>query len=101
MTIGGAAFEWDPAKAASNLATHGVSFDSVTAFDLRTASIEPDMRRAYGEARMVAIGTIGDRVHVLVFTPRGDHIRVISLRKANDREVKRYGRTIQPQGDAG
>lgn len=36
------------------------------------------------------MGMIGDRLHVLVFTPRGDAMRVISLRRANDREMRTY-----------
>jgi hypothetical protein len=49
-----------------------------------------DTRRDYGETRYIALGHIGDRVHSLVFTPRGDALHVISLRKANRREVRRY-----------
>jgi uncharacterized DUF497 family protein len=51
------------------------------------------MRRDYGETRYVAIGWLSERLHVLCFTTTDDGIRVISLRKANDREVKRYGGT--------
>lgn len=55
-----------------------------------TAIMRRDARYEYGEARIVAIGLIGDRVHVLVFTMRGETVRVISLRKANRREVFKY-----------
>lgn len=44
----------------------------------------------YGEARFIALGYIVDRLYSMVFTVRGDMLRVISLRKANKREVKRY-----------
>jgi len=57
----------------------------------------PDTRRDYGEARMVALGYIGLRIMVLVFVDRPPEQpterRVISLRKANSREVKRYAET--------
>lgn len=49
-----------------------------------------DDRADYGETRMFALGFIGDRLHALVFTMRGDACRVISLRRANDREVAHY-----------
>jgi len=49
-----------------------------------------DVRNDYQEVRFQAIGFIGDRLHVLVFTPRGKVTRVISLRKANRREERHY-----------
>lgn len=49
-----------------------------------------DDREDYGELRMKALGFIGVRLHVLIFTERGDKIRVISLRKATKREVEAY-----------
>ncbi|WP_371257065.1 BrnT family toxin [Pandoraea sp. SD6-2] len=55
-----------------------------------TALVGIDDRRNYNEERFVTLGLIGDRVHVMVFTVRGEAIRVISLRKANRREVKQY-----------
>ena len=49
-----------------------------------------DVRRPYGEARMVAIGYIGLRLYVVVYVDRDDSRRIISLRKANSREVNFY-----------
>ncbi|MNE51790.1 hypothetical protein D3C80_1464360 [compost metagenome] len=49
-----------------------------------------DLRRDYGERRFQVLGYIGERLHALVFTPRDGAVHVISLRKANSREVKRY-----------
>ncbi len=83
-------YEWDEAKRAANLRKHGVDFESVTEFDWSAALLLPDARHDYGEPRWVEIGPIGGRVHCLVFTKRGGRIRVISLRKANRREVKRH-----------
>jgi uncharacterized DUF497 family protein len=54
------------------------------------ALIVEDSRKAYEERRFQALGLIGDRVHMPVFTPRGSKMHVISLRKANPREIKRY-----------
>ena len=49
-----------------------------------------DERKEYPEIRFVAVGLLGDRVHILCFSETPDGIRVISFRKANSREVKRY-----------
>lgn len=83
-------YDWDDAKAAANLAKHGVAFDAVLDFDWDTALILEDDRQDYGEARYIAFGLIGDRLHVLVYTPRGQTTRIISLRRANDREESAY-----------
>jgi uncharacterized DUF497 family protein len=85
-------FEWDDDKAAANLACHKVAIERVKDFEWNTAQIIVDDREDYGELRMKALGFIGERLHVLVFTERGDKIRVISLRKANKREVNAYER---------
>ena len=54
------------------------------------ALILEDTRKEYPERRFQALGYIGDRLHMLVFTPRNSKVHVISLRKANPREVRRY-----------
>ena len=83
-------FEWDDDKAAANLARHKVAFERVEDFDWSTAQIIIDDREDYGELRQIALGFIGERLHVLIFTEREDNIRVISLRKANKREIEAY-----------
>lgn len=80
-------YEWDAAKATQNMGKHGVPFETVTGFDWRTAIEAEDTRYDYGETRMQALGKIDGRYHVLVYAWRGDRIRVISLRKANRREL--------------
>ena len=84
-------YEWDDNKAATNLRNHRVAFEAVMDFDWEAATVLEDNRRDYGERRFIAYGPIGNRLHCLVFTLRGHRIRVISLRKANSREVRRYG----------
>ena len=64
-------------------------------FDFGSALVYEDDRKDYGEARMTAIGLVDRRHHVLVYTRRGDRIRVISFRKANIREIRRYDRVTQ------
>jgi uncharacterized DUF497 family protein len=59
-------------------------------FDWSSALIVEDMRKDYGEPRYQALGLIEDRLHMLVYTPRTDRIHIISLCKANDREIRRY-----------
>jgi uncharacterized DUF497 family protein len=86
-------FEWDSEKAAANLAKHGVSFDLAEGFEFGTA-YEYEDRDAEGEQRFVAIGLIGDRVYVMVYTERGETIRVISLRRADKQEVRKYVQTL-------
>ncbi|MCX8049741.1 MAG: BrnT family toxin [Methylohalobius sp.] len=87
--------EFDPEKNERNIRVRGIPFTLAAKFDFSSALILEDKRQNYGEARYQAIGYIESRLYVLVFTPRGEIMRVISLRKANRREVKRYGRYIQ------
>jgi len=83
-------YQWDEAKAAGNLAKHGVGFEAVFGFDWSSAIITSDSRSDYGEDRFEAVGFIDDRLFVLIFTLRGSAVRVISLRKANKRERNDY-----------
>ena len=88
---------FDPAKDAANLAKHGFSLLDAVGFEWETAVVWPDTRRDYGEPRMVALGYIGLRIMSVVFVDRPPEQpterRVISLRKADTREVKRYAET--------
>ena len=80
----------DPEKERRNLAERGLSLDLAEQLDWSTALIWEDTRRDYGEPRYCVLGFIGDRLYSVVFTPRNGAPRVISLRKANKREVVRY-----------
>ncbi|WP_341674955.1 BrnT family toxin [Niveibacterium sp. SC-1] len=84
---------FDPAKDAANTAKHGVSLALAEQFEWDSAVVWPDTRRNYGEARMVALGYIADRLFCVAFVDRPDARRIISLRKANSREVNRYAKT--------
>lgn len=68
----------------------GLSFALAAKFDFDSAIIYEDKRRDYGETRYFSLGLIGDRLHALVFTTTPTGIRIISLRKANLREVQGY-----------
>ncbi len=81
-------YEFDSAKA--NLDKHGLSLADADGFEWETAVVREDTRKQYAEPRFEAKGYIGNRLHVMVFCLRGDAVRVISLRKANSREVRSY-----------
>lgn len=82
--------EFDPAKNERNVLLRGISFERAVEFDFETALFVEDTRHDYGEIRWRALGRLDGRVHALVFVETRRGIRVISLRKANLREVKRY-----------
>lgn len=81
---------FDSAKDAKNVAERGISL--AKALELfQGAHIEAvDDRESYGEVRVIAYGHIEGRLHVCVYTDRGDVRRIISLRKANARERARF-----------
>jgi uncharacterized protein len=83
-------YDHDPEKLAKNVRKHGVWFEQAEWFEWETALVGVDDRNQYVETRFEAIGYIEDRLHVMVFCLRETVIRIISLRKANRREVKRY-----------
>lgn len=82
--------EWDEAKRQSNLLKHGLDFrDAELIFDHDMWEIE-DTREDYGEERIIAFGLLKGRVVILIYTPRADGIRMISLRKADSDEERLY-----------
>ncbi len=89
-------FEWDEAKSETCFIQRGFDF----AYAIRTfldpnRVIRADTRWNYGEDRYQLLGSIGTRVFFLVYTLRGETIRIISARKANGREVQRYENTTR------
>jgi uncharacterized DUF497 family protein len=82
--------EFDPAKSARNARTRGLPFERATEFDWETAIYWEDTRKAYSEHRIVGLGYLEKRLHVLCFIHISDGVRIISFRKANSREIKRY-----------
>ena len=82
---------YDPAKSDRNLQERGLSFERARDFDFGTAMFWQDDRQDYPEPRYAAIGYLDDRLHVLVVGETADGIRVISFRKANEREGKKHG----------
>jgi uncharacterized DUF497 family protein len=86
------AFTFDPEKNARNVAKRGLSFDLVERLEWETAIVVEDTRRNYGEIRLQVLARLEGRLYAAVATPRGEDLRVISFRKANRREVERYGK---------
>lgn len=85
-------FEWDPAKAAENLAQHGVSFEeAATVFrdPLSATGLDPD--HSVGEERFIIFGVSSEgRLLIVAHTERGDTIRIISARPAAPSERQIY-----------
>lgn len=86
-------YDFDSAKDRTNLDKHGLSMAEAAWFEWETAIIQEDTRKQYPEARFQAVGYIRDRLHVMVYCLRADAVRIISLRKANAREVAKYAKT--------
>lgn len=83
---------WDEKKRLKNIASHGVDFRGLADLDWGRALVFEDRRRDYGEVRLIAMAPLDARLHVVVFVERDGGRRIISARKANNREVAFYER---------
>jgi hypothetical protein len=85
-------FEWDPQKAARNLARHGVSFEEAgTVFGDPLGRIAGDPRHSMEEERFVLLGlSRGRRLLAVMFAERGEAVRLISARPATPGERREY-----------
>ena len=81
---------FDEAKDAQNKSKHGLSLFEAEKLEWDDALIWQDTRRDYGETRMIALGAIAERLYCVVYVDREDVCRIISLRKANNKEKKLY-----------
>jgi uncharacterized protein len=82
--------EWDEAKRQDALRERGLDFADVVHFRFEAQYTIQDNRTEYGEPRFVSTGYLDGRLCVLCWTIRGDKMRIISFRKANEREQKKY-----------
>ena len=91
-------FEWDEAKARSNLEKHSVSFFTAVA-TFRNERLETiDDREEYGEVRWIALGRAGTEVYRVIYTWRAeDIVRIISAQRASKDEEETYHRAIHTQ----
>ncbi|HET8995817.1 MAG TPA: BrnT family toxin [Acetobacteraceae bacterium] len=86
-----AAFEWDDAKAVLNQRDHGIAFGVArAAFNDAFAIERLDRRHADPEERYVLLGMVDQHLLVVSYTLRGERIRIISARKAEPHERRRY-----------
>lgn len=85
-------FEWDDTKSEACFAERGFDFAyAVRVFLDPARHVEADERFNYGEPRFRVLGHIEGRLFVVIYTPRAGVFRIISARKANRKEVTRYG----------
>jgi uncharacterized DUF497 family protein len=89
-TINRVKIEFDPDKRDETLALRGLDFARAWEVFAGQQFTGEDVRKEYGEARYFTIGNLDGRRVVVVWTPRGKTRRIISMRKANEREQKRY-----------
>ena len=82
--------EFDPAKRAITLIHRGLDFARCTEVFAGPHLQLEDTRQDYGERRFIVFGFLDGREVVIVWTPRGDARRIISMRKANEREIRRF-----------
>ena len=95
-------FEWDEAKARSNLQKHRVSFLTAAAIFANERLERIDDRRDYGETRWIALGRVEAEVYRIVYSWRTDFVvRIISAQKANRDEKKIYYREVFPERSPG
>jgi hypothetical protein len=87
--------EFDSVKNAKNIRERGIGFERVADMEFETAISVEDTRQDYGERRLRGLGRIDGRLHAAIITPRGEKIRVISLRRANLREEQLYAKACQ------
>lgn len=84
------AITYDPAKNERNIRERNLSFDRAADFDFESALFYTEICK--GEIRRIAIGYLDKRLHMLCYIPNRDGLRVISFRKTNAREAKKYGK---------
>jgi hypothetical protein len=95
-------FEWDESKNRQNKKKHGFDFADAEEMFGGIFIAWADVRQDYGEKRWIGMGSIRGRVAIVVFVERDTgKIRVVSLRKANSRERKKYEKAIQDELEAG
>lgn len=86
--------EFDPVKDVSNQAKHGVSLAFAEELEWDSALVWVDIRFEYGEVRMIALAPKTNVLYYVAFVDREKVRRIISLRRANRREVKHYVESI-------
>ena len=91
-------YEWDEDKNRKNFSERGLSFDDAEAVFAGPCVTFEDTREDYDEQRLITFGLLEGRLVVIAHTPRGENIRIISMRKGNDREQKTYQERLEAAG---
>lgn len=87
-------FDWDESKNISNIEKHKIDFDDAIHIWENHVIEKVDPRKYCNEIRFIAMGEIDGRLHVVVYTWRDEVRRIISARKANERERKAYHQAL-------
>ncbi|MCO6449762.1 MAG: BrnT family toxin [Caldilineales bacterium] len=87
--------EWDELKRQTTLFDRGLDFADAEVVFGGTCLTMPDTRKDYGESRYITLGDLQGRLVVIAWTWRDDNIRIISMRKANEREIKAYQQRLE------
>lgn len=87
--------EFDTAKREKTLLERGLDFADADKVFAGLHFVAPDDRFDYGEERFITVGSLSGRIVILVWTQRNAARRIISMRYANDREVKRYEKHLR------
>jgi len=88
-------FEWDEDKNQANIRKHGVSFQEASSIFDKLTFDEVDNRKDYGETRIASIGESGGEILYVVYTWRGNVIRIISARSGNRNEREKYSKLYE------
>jgi uncharacterized protein len=84
--------DWDEEKRRVNIRKHGLDFADARSLDWDGATYVEDKRFPYPEPRYWAFALRDKRLHLVAFCIRDGKVRIISFRKANAREIRRYGK---------
>jgi uncharacterized DUF497 family protein len=91
--------EWDPAKDAKNVERRGISFAIANGVNWDAALIAEDTRRDYEERRFFALAPADGVLYAIVFTPRANAMRIISVRRASRKERNLYATQTESSSD--
>jgi len=85
---------WDEAKRQKSLSEHGLDFALCDQVFAGATYTFPDDRKDYGEERFICFGSLNGRLVAVVYTIRDGSRRIISMRKANEREQAKFAQAL-------
>ncbi len=88
-------YEWDENKNQLNIKKHTLNFEDSKEVLQNAHLLIKDIRYNYGESRYIAVGYLRKRLVIIVYTKRKDVYRIISMRKANEREQANYKKQLE------